>query len=111
MCAYCLCIQLSYLDSALLNNLSANKYGGLAISPQVLMLQCFFIDPLTTSGECSHGDVRLVNGANVLEGRVELCINNAWGTVCTDFISEDDVEVICRQIGQLPPGTLKVLFM
>ena len=48
-----------------------------------------------------------MNGSNVLEGRVELCINNAWGTVCTDFISEDDVEVICRQIGQLPPGTLK----
>ena len=49
-----------------------------------------------------------MNGSNVLEGRVELCINNAWGTVCTDSISEDDVEVICRQIGQLPPGTLKV---
>ena len=64
-----------------------------------------FLDPLTTIGECSYGDVRLMNGSNVLEGRVEICINNAWGTVCTDSISEDDVEVICRQIGQLPPGT------
>ena len=64
----------------------------------------FFLDPSTRNGECSHGDVRLVNGSNVLEGRVELCINNAWGTVCTDSISEDDVEVICRTAGQLPPG-------
>ena len=51
-----------------------------------------------------------MNGSNVLEGRVELCINNAWGTVCTDSVSEDDVEVICRQIGQLPPGTLKAYY-
>ena len=43
-----------------------------------------------------------MNGTSPLEGRVEICINNAWGSVCTDGISEDDVEVICRQIGQLP---------
>ena len=64
-----------------------------------------FLDPLTKMGNCTHGDVRLMDGSNVLEGRVELCINNAWGTVCTDSISEHDVKVICRQIGQLPPGT------
>ena len=55
-------------------------------------------------GDCSYGDVRLVNGSNPLEGRVEICVNNAWGSVCTDAVSEDDVEVICRQIGQLPRG-------
>ena len=64
-----------------------------------------YTDPRTTSdGNCSNGDLRLVNGSNILEGRVEICINNAWGTVCTSSISEDDTEVICRQIGQLPPG-------
>ena len=64
-----------------------------------------YTDPLSTSdGNCSHGDLQLVNGSNVLEGRVEICINNAWGTICTSSISEDDAEVICRQIGHLPPG-------
>ena len=62
------------------------------------------LDAATQIGDCTSGDVRLTNGSNVLEGRVEICINNAWGTVCTDSISEDDVEVICRQVGQLPPG-------
>ena len=52
-----------------------------------------------------------MNGSNVLEGRVELCINNAWGTVCTDSISEDDVEVICRTAGQLPPGMFQKVLL
>ena len=69
----------------------------------------FWLDLSTRIGDCTHDDVRLMNGSNVLEGRVEICINNAWGTVCTDSISEDDVEVICRQIGQLPPGMLNLL--
>ena len=49
-------------------------------------------------------ELRLENGSNPLEGRVEICLNNAWGTICTEGISEDDVEVICRQVGQLPRG-------
>ena len=64
-----------------------------------------YTDPLsTTDGYCSNGDLRLVNGSNSLEGRVEICINNAWGTICTSSISEDDAEVICRQIDKLPQG-------
>ena len=48
--------------------------------------------------------VRLRGGSNQLEGRVELCINNAWGTVCDDEFSSQDAEVVCRQIGELPGG-------
>ena len=64
------------------------------------------LDISTKEGNCSYGAVRLVGGHNdsPLEGRVEVCINNAWGTVCTDSFSEDDATVICRQIGQLPAG-------
>ena len=54
---------------------------------------------------CEDGAVRLVGGSNPLEGRVELCINNAWGTVCDDQFSEDDAEVICSQIGRRHNGT------
>jgi hypothetical protein len=55
----------------------------------------------TEEGNCSDGDIRLVNGTIVtpLEGRVEICINNAWGTVCDRRFSEDDAEIICRQTG------------
>ena len=64
----------------------------------------FYTDRLTEFGNCADNDVRLVNGSNPLEGRVEVCLNNAWGTICTEGASEDDVKVICRQIGRLPDG-------
>ncbi len=47
-------------------------------------------------GECSDGEIRLVGG-NVISGRLELCINNAWGTVCEEGFTADDAQVVCNQ--------------
>jgi hypothetical protein len=30
---------------------------------------------------------------------VEICYNNAWGTVCNDFWGDVDARVACSQLG------------
>ena len=53
---------------------------------------------------CEQGDIRLVGGANALEGRIEVCYNNRWGTVCDDAWGAPDASVACRQLGYSDAG-------
>lgn len=48
---------------------------------------------------CNDGDLRLVNGTTPMEGRVELCFNNSYGTICDDRWDVLDAIVTCRQLG------------
>ena len=60
---------------------------------------------------CAHGDARLVNGPNLLEGRVEVCVGIRWGTVCDPVWTINDARVVCRQDGLPWKGKyLTVLF-
>ena len=51
------------------------------------------------SAVCTENDIRLVGGTAPTEGRVELCRNQSWGTVCDDFWGTPDATVVCRQLG------------
>ena len=48
---------------------------------------------------CAGNNIRLRGGVSVLEGRVEVCLGGAWGTVCDDGWSGNDAVVACRQLG------------
>jgi len=44
-------------------------------------------------------------GGNIAnEGRVEICVNNMWGTVCDDFWGTTDATIVCQQLGYLMQG-------
>ena len=53
---------------------------------------------------CKRGEVKLVNGSIPNEGRVEICINNQWGTVTDDGWNSNDAKVVCRQLGYPTDG-------
>ena len=48
---------------------------------------------------CNDGDIRLAGGTLEEEGRVEICMNEVWGTVCDDLFTAAEANVACGQLG------------
>ena len=53
---------------------------------------------------CTDGEIRLVGGSTKYEGRVEVCINRGFGTVCGLNFDSNEANIVCRQIGAIPNG-------
>ena len=49
----------------------------------------------------THGAVRLrgTSPQHNNYGRVEICVNGVWGTVCDDHWDLTDASVVCKQLG------------
>ena len=56
--------------------------------------------------DCTHGQIRL-RGSTSRSGRVEICVDGTWGTVCDDGWSYNDARVACRQLGFPTLGEIK----
>ena len=67
----------------------------------MIISSCFLI---ATFSNCTHGEVRLVNGFTAYEGRVEICVYGIWGTICDNGWGTSDAAVVCRQLGYSSTG-------
>lgn len=61
-----------------------------------------------TAVVCRERSVRLVDGTTSLEGRVEVCVNETWNTVCDNRWSTTDANVVCGQLGYASRGNIKL---
>jgi deleted-in-malignant-brain-tumors protein 1 len=48
---------------------------------------------------CTDGEARLVDGPSTNKGRLEVCHNQAWATVCNSGFGTEESRVICGQLG------------
>ena len=84
------CITCSYLSSTCFP-------GWCIMLPACLRRYTLFISAL-----CTDGEIRLVDGSTDREGRVEVCANRRWRTVCTG--SQELAGAFCSQMGYIFEG-------
>ena len=58
---------------------------------------------------CEHGAIRLEDGNSFYEGRVEVCFEDHWATICDHQWNKKDAEVVCKQLGH--SGGITPLFL
>ena len=60
----------------------------------------------STYSNCTDGQVRLFGGSTDYEGTVEICINNAWGTISDYEWGYEEAQTVCNALGYTAPGTI-----
>ena len=63
------------------------------------ILVCAITISSTAPGVCSEGAVRLMDGVIQQEGRIEVCSNGVWGSVCDQAWDKTDAHILCQELG------------
>jgi hypothetical protein len=53
----------------------------------------------SVTDDCLKGDIRIRDGTHPSNGRVEVCKNGIWGSVCFSGWSDNEAAVVCRHLG------------
>ena len=69
----------------------------------LVMFNCY-----TTSTDCTDGEIKIIpySSYSKLIGRLEVCVNGAWGVICRDFFDNNDAAVACKQLGYSSIGII-----
>ncbi len=81
-------------------------------------LYAFILVRGNASHNCTDGDTRLVGGSTSYEGRVEICVNSVWGTICygdsgyyyRNYWGQSDGMVVCRHLGYQELGMVYIQY-
>ena len=80
----------------------------LDISPSLALIVITEDDEIPD--ECQTGQLRLGDNATGLAGRVEVCVDGRWTTVCDNGWDYRDAVVVCTQLG-LPSSSEHILLL
>ncbi len=98
-------LQAQIVGSELVQNQLALALAIEAMSSKALVALLYIILVDNSFGQnCSHGEVRL-RGGTEFAGRVEVCANGIWGTICDRGWDHQDAWVVCKQLNLSNPDS------
>ena len=71
-----------------------------------MILHIINIIILLEFANCEEGAVRLKDGDIEQEGRIEVCANDIWGSICGDGFDFTDAYVVCKELDLGVSGTI-----
>lgn len=95
-----LCLNVRLIQPITVTTLKMLVLGAcLNVSQVLFSITVVLHHSFSNLGLCNDTDLRLVGGVNEREGRIEICFNETWGTVCSNGWTSSDANVACRQLG------------
>ena len=66
---------------------------------------CFISNTCLAKSGCVENSIRLVDGSIEQQGRVEVCIDGIWSSICDDGWDKTDSFIVCKQLGFAEDGS------